>query len=174
MSTKRILIYEASEILEPSVSSRAEFQRWFPAIKDIIPPEKSKKYAVYSLFHLLGIFKNKKYRSYYSSVKNVLFCSFLVVPAYYRWSFMPKKSVQFTYVITHEEYRGKGIAWQGIYTAFIDLQNEGIDSFWYVTDSENLASQRLAEKMGFKLVSTAKKRVKMFGLIKILQLDEAK
>ncbi len=174
MPEKQILVYQASKILEPSMPLQANFDCWSPSIDDFVPPGKPKKYVLYSLFHLLSIFKNKKYSSYYSSEKSTIICSFLAVPAYYRWPFMQKNSVQFTYIITEKEHRGKGLAWQGIFQAFTELKKEGIVSFWYITDSQNQSSQRLAEKMGFQLIGVAEKKEMMFGTIKFLQLHETK
>jgi RimJ/RimL family protein N-acetyltransferase len=87
---------------------------------------------------------------------------------------MDKGAVQFTYVMTSSNYRGRGLAWQGIYKAYNDLKKNGINQFWYITDSENLASQRLAEKMGFELVGKLEPTKRFFGIIKTLKLNENK
>jgi RimJ/RimL family protein N-acetyltransferase len=175
MANKKILVYQTKEVFQPQVEEIKKNQRWSLSMTSLVPTGKPKKYFIYSIFSFLRIFKNKEYCSYYTldSKRNVA-SSLLVIPAYYRWPFMQSSSVQFTYVITAKDYRGKGLAWQGIYQAYRDLKEKGIVNYWYVTDSENTASQRLAEKMGFKLAGYAKKKIMLFGIIKILKLHEAK
>ena len=143
-------------------------------MKQAIPVDKPLKYIIYTVFLLLNVFENKNYFHYMSKVSGEIDSGFLTIPAYFRWPFMQARSVQFTYVMTAEEHRGKGLAWQGIYQAHQELKTIGIEDFWYVTDTDNMASQRLAQKMGFSLVGTARKQKAFFGLVKILCLDETK
>ena len=76
--------------------------------------------------------------------------SLLVVPAYFRWPFMGKKDVQIIYVMTKTEYRGKGLALKMINFALSKLPPD-VNKIWYVTDENNLSSQRVAEKLNFRL-----------------------
>jgi mycothiol synthase len=54
---------------------------------------------------------------------------------------------------THPNYRGLGLARALILTGMHLLYNRGIDTALLGTSSTNIAMQRLAEKIGFKLVS---------------------
>lgn len=173
MSNKKILVYVTKEVIEPLELEKTNFIRWTPSITSIIPKGKPKSYFIYSLFLFFRIFKNKKYYSFHSLDGHEISSSFLVLPAHYRWPFMQLNSIQFTYVVTKKEYRGRGLAWVGIYQAYLQLKNQGIEYFWYITDSENIASQKLAKKMGFNLVGSASRKDMLFGLIKKLQLNEA-
>lgn len=170
MSHKKILVYQTSEVFQPPAGEMKKFQRWSPSMTSLVPKGKPKKYLMFSLFSFLRIFKNKHYGSYYLMDSKNHASSLMVIPAYFRWPFMQSNSVQFTYVITANEYRGQGLAWQGIYQAYRVLKEEGVTNFWYVTDSENSSSQRLAAKMGFKLVDKLTKTKKFFGVIHILNL----
>ena len=55
-------------------------------------------------------------------------------------------------VITHEEWRNKGLASAGASIVVEVLQNEGITPVWSAGD-DNLPSVRVAEKLGFSKVS---------------------
>lgn len=174
MATKQILVYHTTAVVRPPNYDAALFKRWSPNIKKISPIDKPFKYIIYTVFSHLRIFRNKNYFHYYFENNGGIASDFLTIPAYFRWPFMQRNSVQFTYVVTAEENKGKGLAWQGIYKAHHDLKMRGVENFWYVTDTDNTPSQRLAQKMGFDLVGTAQKQKAFFGLIKILCLDEAK
>lgn len=122
---------------------------WRPSLNRFIPPRKSKKYVMYWLFHYLRVFKNRDYAALLLYDKQTLITSFLIVPAYYKWPFMGKNDLQFTYVMTHKNYRGKGLAATALMYAMKKFYHSG-RSFWYVTDTENEASMRVAEKLGFE------------------------
>ena len=107
-------------------------------------------------YFVVKYFKNRSYYAYYLYDGPELVSSCLVIPAYYKWPFMSKKDVQITYVMTNEKYRGQGMAKKMIKRIFYDLGST-VGSFWYVTDTENYASQRVAEKLGFSLVGIGKK-----------------
>lgn len=140
---------------------------WKPSAGSFIPPGKSKKYYIYWLFHLLGIFKNKDYAALLVYDQQQLITSLLIVPAYYKWPFMDKDDLQFTYVMTHPDYRGKGIAEEAIRYALGSLKKEGRD-FWYITDTANTASIKLCTKTGFHLFGNAQRK----GLLKTLRITE--
>lgn len=173
MANNQILVYHAQQVVKPPEYEAALFKKWTPDRKQIIPEDKPLKYIIYTVSLLLRIFRNKNYFHYYFKNSGGIASGFLTIPAYFRWPFMQRNSVQFTYVVTAEEHKGKGLAWQGIYKAYQDLKIKGVENFWYVTDTENMASQRLAQKMGFNLVGTAYNQKAFFGLIKILRLNEA-
>src|SRR5690606_17875200 len=93
---------------------------------------------------------------------------FCVVPKYYRWPFMKDKDVQITYVITEEAYKGRGFAFKGISQALNRLPKDG--DVWYVTDTDNIPSQKLALKLGFELYGEGYREKSLGGLVKILRI----
>lgn len=121
---------------------------WKPKGKSFIPPRKSRKYFIYWLFHYLGIFKNRDYSALLVYHNDLLIASMLIVPAHFKWPFMSKDDLQFTYVITQPEYRGKGIGEMMLRQAIKNFNKEK-RTFWYVTDEKNLPSIRLCKKVGF-------------------------
>ena len=139
--------------------------KWTPSFTRIIPPKKNMKYINYWFFHYLKIFKNRNYSAVQVFNSDILVSSLLVVPAHFKWPFMNKNDVQFTYVMTNKDYRGKGIAMQTIMRVINDLAPV-TNSFWYVTDTNNFASIRVAEKLGFKLAGKGKKS-KILGILNI-------
>lgn len=125
------------------------FILWKPSLGKLIPPGKGKKYFFYWLFHYLRVFGNRDYSALLVYNGEVLASSLLVVPSYYKWPFMKKDDVQLTYVLTRPEYRGKGLAEQAVRLAIAHNQHPG-RAVWYVTNTENVASVRLCEKVGFE------------------------
>ena len=149
--------------------SKLNFERylikiWRPSLVNIIPPKKSRKYLFYWLFHYLIIFKNRDYSALLIYDNEVLIGSMLIVPAHFKWPFMAKNDLQFTYVMTARDYRGKGIGELMLRTAIQEFKNEK-RIFWYITDTENHASLRLCSKVGFEFWSYAKR----YGFMKILR-----
>lgn len=129
---------------------------WYPSLKNFIPPNKSKKYFFYWLFKYLRIFKNTDYASLLIYRNEKVVSSLLIVPAYFKWPFMKNNDVQFTFVITDPDYRGKGIAEQALRIAIEKFYKPG-RTFWYLTDSDNHSSLRLCSKLGFSFQGYAKR-----------------
>jgi ribosomal protein S18 acetylase RimI-like enzyme len=153
-----MLIYIQSEIFSKVAidfsTANCRTVLWKPSLKHFIPQGKSKKYLVYWLFHFLHVFKNRDYSALLIYEKDKLISSLLMVPAYYKWPFMNKNDLQFTYVLTHSSYRGKGIAEKAIRYGISKMTLPG-RCFWYVTDSGNTSSINLCTKLGFEYYSTA-------------------
>lgn len=112
------------------------FVLWKPSLTHFIPQGKNRKYFLYWLFHFLAVFKNKDYSALLVYDVNKLISSLLIVPAYFKWPFMSKNDLQFAYILTHPDYRGRGIAEKAIKFAIqkMTLENR---CFWYVTDTGN-------------------------------------
>lgn len=81
---------------------------------------------------------------------------------------MASNDLQITYVVTEEGYQGKGIAFNFISFVLSHLPQDR--DIWYVTDSENVASQNLALKLGFEFVGYGYHDNLFFGIIKVLKL----
>jgi len=138
---------------------------WYPSPTRWIPPDKSSKYISYSFFHYARIFKNRDY-CWIALAADDVKASMLCVPAHYRWPFMGKNDIQLTYVIAKPGERGKGWGSRLIDAGLKSLAMRG-RTFWYVTDEDNIASQKLAQRAGFEL---AGKSVSQSGIFKRLQL----
>jgi len=144
---------------------------WSPSPTRWIPPDKSTKYLFYSIFHYARIFRNQDYCWMALTEADVevpaLKVSMLCVPAHFRWPFMAKNDIQFIYVFARPGERGKG--W-GVKLLDAGLRSLAIPgrTFWYVTDEDNIPSQKLALRAGFGL---AGKAVGRSGIFKRLQLS---
>lgn len=146
------LVYRTS-VIEDIVDSdsKLNFILWKPSLVHLTPSNKNLKYVVYWLFHMLKVFNNSSYSSVLVYDGDLIVASLLVVPAYYKWPFMKRNDVQFTYVLTSKKYRGQGLAKRMISFAANNINTENC---WYVTNKSNLASIKVAEGMGFKIVGT--------------------
>ena len=138
------------------VESIFEFKLWKPTVKQPIPPNKSKKYILYYIFHLLGIFKNRDYCSVLVYAEGHIIASLLLVPKYFKWPFMNNEDLQFTYVLTKANYRGKNLAALMIDFGFQATKNSK-RKYWYVTTQDNVSSQRVAAKVGFLKIGEGKR-----------------
>ena len=168
-----ILVYRHCEILSDDSVERTDAQTeyWRPSIARLTPVGKRRKYVAYSVFHWLRIFRNRDYGELSVTKGDKRKASMLVVPAYFKWPFMRENDVQFTYVVTDPFSRQEG--W-GTY-----LVQQGLKRFlqqdrqiWYVTDTNNVASQRLAEKAGFSLVGKARPRTSRFRRVRLITTNE--
>lgn len=139
---------------------------WHPSPTRWIPPDKSSKYLVYSVFHYARIFRNRDYCWMALAATDVK-ASMLCVPAHFRWPFMGRNDIQFTYVFARPGERGKGWGAKLLDAGLSCLAMPG-RTFWYVTDEDNIPSQKLARRAGFQL---AGKAVSQSGLFKRLQLS---
>ena len=163
---KDTLVYnKSSNGIALDIDSPYQTRIWKPGIFRYLPPHKNIKYLAYWMFYMVGIFKNDNYSAYYMFENDVLVSSCMVIPSYFKWPFMGIDDVQFTYVMTSNDYRGKGVAGKLIKKIMSDLQPK-VDTFWYVTDKKNIASIRVAEKMGFQLIGQADKS-DIFKIIKL-------
>lgn len=97
----------------------------------------------------------------------------LVVPSFFRWPFMQRNDIQLTYVMTQSAARRQGWASYLISQGIWRLARKD-RSIWYVTDTKNVASQRLAENSGFELVGKAAPRSSSIQRVKLAQASEQK
>jgi ribosomal protein S18 acetylase RimI-like enzyme len=98
---------------------------WKPSLLNFIPPWQGKKYIIYWLFHFLHIFRNKEYSAILIYHDSVLAASLLIVPSHFKWPFMKKDDVQFTFVMTSPSYRGRGIGEQMLRFAIKSFEKTG-------------------------------------------------
>lgn len=166
---KNILVFKKDSkgaVSSADIDLSYNLRVWKPSLLNFLPPNKGYKYFMYWLFYMFGIFKNTNYSAYLLYDKGELVSSLLVIPSYFKWPFMGKTDIQFAYVMTSRNYRGKGVAGKLIKQAMADF-NQKVGAFWYVTDTENDASIRVAEKLGFRCYGKAERD----NLLKILKLN---
>ncbi len=143
---------------------------WKPGLTNFVPESYPKKYFLYWVFHYFGIFKNRNYCSVliYHNLK-VVSC-ILAIPAYFKWPFMKKKDVQIAYVITDNQYRGKGLAAIAILDCIKNLKKTNVGDVWYVTSEDNTSSIKLCTKLGFKQIGFGARKY-ILKFLHILQLQ---
>lgn len=168
----RIVLFKAENVNLKNVELSTVFalRYWKPKIFNWKPNGKPLKYCLYTLFHFTGIFKNKSFAfiELFDLKTGVSAASLLIVPAHFKYPFMNKNDIQFTYVMTKPEYRGKGLAillLQEAWTRRTD--NSGIA--WYVTNTDNTASIRVAEKAGFSLDGYGKRAQGLLNRLKKIE-----
>lgn len=154
MKVPRIVLFKAERIINCKQEHPSGFaiRYWRPGIFNWKPKGKPLKYYIYTIFQLTGIFKNKSfaYIELLDKSTGVSAASLLVVPAHFKYPFMKKQDIQFTYVMTKPEYRGRRLAIILLQEAWA-RRSDRSGTAWYVTNSENTASIRVAEKTGFTL-----------------------
>ena len=148
-------------------SEECTIKFWQPSRLSLRPPGKPAKYAIYTAYKKIGIFKNPFYYHVSCVKSEVRVSSMLVVPAHYVWPFMGRCDVQFTYVMTDSRNTGRGYASALLRSVIIALESK-VDKIWYVTNEKNEASIALAKKLGFNFCGFGKRRGRLF---KRLQLD---
>jgi len=159
------LIYKSYyQNLPPPGAENLKFKVWKPSFWNPVPKGLPNKYIIYYLFYFFRLFNNSHYVAILGYDNDKIACSLLVVPKYFKWPFMKLNDVQLIYVKTYPEFRGKGYAKKMLlyaleYLKSINLQGD----VWYVTDSDNKASQALAKSVDFNQVYYGK-RTYLFGI----------
>lgn len=131
------------------------------------------KYNLFWFYHFLGFFKNKNYSAFLLYEEETIVSALMAIPTYFRWPFMKSKDVQFIYVITHPDHRRKGLGAQLIHNSLYHLKKSSdVESVWYVTTVDNLASIKLCEKLGFSFAGNGIRKSSFGGLFKKLLLSK--
>ena len=150
----RIVLFKAEKVGLENEGLPVDFalKYWRPGIFNWKPKGKPPKYYLYTVFHFTGIFKNKSFAfiELLDLKTGVSAASLLIVPAHFKYPFMKKNDIQFTYVMTKPEYRGKRLAILLLQKAWTRRTDKS-GMAWYVTNTENTASIRVAEKAGFAM-----------------------
>jgi RimJ/RimL family protein N-acetyltransferase len=132
---------------EPEKELRPLF--WHPSFKSSLPPYlKSPVFAVWTFMHFCHLFSNQDYGVFLIFRGMDLVHRSCVFPKYFRFPFMIKKDLQIGDTWTDPKYRGRGLAAYAM-KKITHLQKAPGRRFWYVTERENIASIRAAEKAGF-------------------------
>ncbi|WP_294819444.1 hypothetical protein [uncultured Flavobacterium sp.] len=147
---------------------------WRPTLTNILPPGFPKKYMMFWFAHFLGVFRNKRYSVIYvyDRENGAMMSSTLLVPTYFKWPFMGKEDLQYSYSITKPQYRGKGInTYVKQYARVLYPQKEV--AFWGLVHPENISSIKVLEKTGLHfLKGTRVSKYKLFPFIKKIELAD--
>lgn len=117
-------------------------------------------FAVWYMFHCCGIFHNDCFKVIAKFEDNRMIHRTCVFPGFYKFPFMGSDDLQLGDIWTKEEYRGKGLASSAIEYA-ISLKEFKDTIFWYVVETSNTDSIRLAEKHGFTAWAAAEKKTRL-------------
>ncbi len=127
---------------------------WRPKGWSVVPPGCGiMPFVIWWAFHVFRVFRNRQYSVLLIHGENGLVHRSCVFPGYFRFPFMAAGDLQVGDTFTTLSHRGRGIALAAlsdISTRFC-LQGQG-GMLWYIVRDDNVASIRVAEKCGFRLV----------------------
>ena len=135
---------------------------WRPGLRP--PGAEGKKYLVNWAFHRLHVFRNQEYSAVVVRSGGELAHISYVFPGFFRFPFMTGSDVQIGDTWTFPVHRGKGLATWALMYARETLATGG-RRIWYVSQEDNVASVRTAEKAGFALVGRGSKRPRLGSLM---------
>lgn len=160
MKLTKTVLFKAEDIANKKfeLPSGLAIRYWKPGIFNWKPRGKNLKYYLYTLFHFIGVFKNKSFAfiELLDLNSGISLSSLLIVPAHFKYPFMEKHDIQFTYVMTKSEYRGKSFSILLLREAWA-RRTDKRGMAWYVTNTKNISSIRVAEKAGFTIEGFGKR-----------------
>lgn len=117
---------------------------------------------VYRAFHAAGIFSNRDFGALClrASDSGALLHVSWVFPGFFRFPFMARNDLQIGATHTVDDARGRGLARLALSSA-VDRLDQPDRSFWYLTESANTASCKVAEAAGFSLQGTGSKHPRL-------------
>lgn len=158
---KNVFVYRLKKLAEDpdsgGYSDQLKVHRWNPGLTRFIPPNSSLPYIYFWFMHYLRVFKSRDYCAYVIFEQNKPVCSLVCVPSLYRWPFMNPGDLQIKNVFTSPDHRGRGYASQLVYQVINEL-GIGNREYWYMTDEENIPSQKLCQKIGFEYMGRYRRR----------------
>ena len=172
------LFYELSGVGRgdaPSVPEGFSLRLEQPSVLEILRPSSGLplRYLLLWAFEHLGMFANGDYHvmSIFADGRRIHRSG--VFPRYFRYPFMDDAALQIGNTWTDEGYRGKGLATIAAMEIVRQLGRPG-RRFWYVTTEDNVPSQRVIEKAGFRFIGNGR-RTYLWGipLLGAFQLDSA-
>lgn len=139
-----------------------DIRLWRP--EDGLPPRgpKQKQNLLWWLLSKGGLFSRPGFAETTLWARGRMVQRLIVTPGWWRFPFMAGNDLQIGDVWTAPEYRGQGLAQTAVGEAQRLVAGQ-TQRLWYVTDSRNEASIRLAQSCGFAFVGTGV-RTAPFGL----------
>lgn len=149
------------------VAEENELEIWHPSLTQVAPSGMRRPTtAVWWLMHHGRAFANRDYAVVTVRKDGRLVHHTCVFPRYFRFPFMSSEDLQFGDIWTDPAYRGRGLAGEAIAAALADFGVAG-RRFWYLTETSNQASRRVAEKTGFNFVGEGDRQsrygLRLFG-----------
>lgn len=147
---------------------------WRPSWRHAIPPEQPlMPFAVWWGFHHARIFTNQDYSVLMIRDSAHIVHRSCIFPGYFRFPFMKEDDLQIGNTWTAPTCRGLGLATIGLREA-IRLRWRSGRRFWYLTESDNLASIRVAENAGLQLVGEGRRTLRCgLRLLGAFELDRS-
>lgn len=147
----------------PTLAAGYELSVWRPSLRSVAPAGvQGKAFLIWWLFHHFRVFANRDYCVTTIRRAGRVIHRTCVFPRYFRFPFMADKDLQIGDTWTDPAHRGKGLAVAGL-LASVQAFESSRHRFWYLTEGDNLPSQRVAEKSGFHFIG-AGVRTTRFGL----------
>jgi RimJ/RimL family protein N-acetyltransferase len=135
---------------------------WRPSLSEPLPRGARKPtLAVWTAFHVLGVFSNREYGQLLISHERLLVHRSGVFPRSPRFPFMGSQDLQIGNTWTHPAHRGRGLARFAIREIVSRHARQG-RTFWYIVEANNAASIRAVEAAGFARTSDSD-RTSRFG-----------
>jgi GNAT superfamily N-acetyltransferase len=137
---------------------------WAPSLAELRPRgSKDKVYFAYSALNALALFPNPHYGAIViRDPEHAISHTSMVVPPNPRFPFMSRDDLQIGATWTSVGSRGRGLATRALLEAARQYA-DGQRSLWYLCETTNVASQKVAEKAGFTCIGKGRK-VPRFGL----------
>ena len=136
---------------------------WTPAEGGLRPPGVTEKaFAVWRLFHALGVFSNREYGVFVAYHGDALAHRSGIFPRYFRFPFMGADDLQIGDTWTAPEHRGRGLSSYALRRIMSERKNPG-RAFWYLEEQGHAPSIRAAEKAGTRRAGEGR-RTKRLGL----------
>lgn len=162
-ATSEVQFYRATSVppLEYD-KQRFRLRLWTPELRQGAPgPEMfmGRAHQVYLAFHKLGIFASRDYCAVCvddATTGETLHVS-TVFPKYFRFPFMAASDLQVGATFTKDSARGQGLATAALNWAAVHLAAQD-RVFWYLTETSNAPSCRVARAAGFSLAGTGFRR----------------
>lgn len=158
--------------IESNLPQNYKLKIFKPKLFDVYPYGlKDKSFLFWWLMYFLNLFKNRhRYKVYvvYSDDKPVHYS--VLLPWHYKYSFMDYNDIQIGPCFTDKHYRGTGLAKATINKIMLEELGAN-NNLWYITRSNNKASVKLIEKVGFNKTGEGYRRnilgIKLLGKFKI-------
>jgi RimJ/RimL family protein N-acetyltransferase len=152
-----------SEVPRATLPPEAVIRIWYPDAQGF-PPRGSRglRNIMWWVSTRLGLFARRGFAEITIWRDGRMLHRLIVTPRWYRFPFMTRNDLQLGDLWTSPAARGQGLARAAIgevHRRFAD----GTGHFWYVVESDNGASIRLAETCGYRLAGIGR-RTRPLGL----------
>ena len=142
------------------LSQNYELVKWEPLVYKIVPDNiqfETSGFVKNWIFHFPRLLTRGSTYSVYSLMwNNEVLCQCILTPASLRYQFMGPNDFQFGLVYTSPNHRNKKLANAMVKAVITELGNS--HTYWWLTEVDNFASRKLAERVGFNLVGKAVRR----------------